>query len=161
VNSDVAPALMADASSMEVFVMTRTAIGTGMAVAALLAFSGPRAFAADAAHPYSNVNHSVDAGNDTGDSQVDQLNQQQLQKNGQSYQGGGSGQGWSGQSGAGASGGRVQPGYAQGYGARPAYYGYPRYVYPYPYPAYAYAGYPWRPWPWWRRRVWVGPGYWP
>ncbi len=35
-------------------------------------------FAADAAHPYSNIDPRVDAGNDTGDAQVEALNQAQL-----------------------------------------------------------------------------------
>jgi hypothetical protein len=37
--------------------------------------------AADAASPYKNVDHRTDAGNDTGDSQVDKLNETQLDKN--------------------------------------------------------------------------------
>jgi hypothetical protein len=41
----------------------------------------PSAHAANARHPYSNVNHANDAGNDTGDSQVDQLNSAQLDQN--------------------------------------------------------------------------------
>lgn len=36
---------------------------------------------ADAAHPYSNVDHRNDAGNDTGDAEVDRLNAQQLDEN--------------------------------------------------------------------------------
>ena len=36
---------------------------------------------ADADHPYSNIDRSNDAGNDTGDSQVDRLNAQQLNEN--------------------------------------------------------------------------------
>ena len=36
--------------------------------------------AANAAHPYSNIDRRVDAGNDTGDSQVDRLNQAQLRQ---------------------------------------------------------------------------------
>ena len=49
-------------------------------------------YAANAGNPYGNVNHANDAGNDTGDAQVDQLNQAQLNSNGvpaQSYPGGG------------------------------------------------------------------------
>ncbi len=42
------------------------------------------AFAAHAGAPYKNVNHKNDAGNDTGDSKVDQLNAAQLNSN---YQG--------------------------------------------------------------------------
>ena len=44
--------------------------------------------AANAGHPYSNIDRRVDAGNNTGDSQVDRLNQAQLDSNGmpaQSY----------------------------------------------------------------------------
>jgi len=36
------------------------------------------AFAANARHPYSNVDRRVDKGNPTGDDQVERLNQQQL-----------------------------------------------------------------------------------
>ncbi len=35
-------------------------------------------WAANARNPYGNVNHANDAGNDTGDSQVEALNQAQL-----------------------------------------------------------------------------------
>ena len=42
------------------------------------------AFAAHAGAPYKNVDHKNDAGNDTGDSKVDQLNAAQLNSN---YQG--------------------------------------------------------------------------
>jgi hypothetical protein len=42
------------------------------------------AHAAHAGAPYKNVNKQNDAGNDTGDSQVDKLNAQQLNQN---YQG--------------------------------------------------------------------------
>ncbi len=38
--------------------------------------------AANADHPYQNVDHRNDAGNNTGDSQVDRLNQAQLNSNG-------------------------------------------------------------------------------
>ncbi len=38
----------------------------------------PAARAANANHPYSNVDRRVDAGNDTGDARVEQLNQAQL-----------------------------------------------------------------------------------
>ncbi len=49
------------------------------ALTALAVFLLPAAaLAADAAHPYSNVNRRVDAGNNTGDAQVDGLNQAQL-----------------------------------------------------------------------------------
>ena len=115
---------------MGVFVMMKTAIGTGLALAVVVGFGMNTARAADASHPYSNVDHAVDAGNNTGDSQVDQLNEQQLQKNAQPSQGGSS-QGWAGNTGrAGYAG---QPGYPAAYAGAPGYYPYQ------PYPAYAYA----------------------
>ncbi len=40
----------------------------------------PAAFAANAKHPHSNVNHKNDAGNATGDAETAKLNQQQLQQ---------------------------------------------------------------------------------
>ncbi len=40
------------------------------------------AAAANADHPYQNINRSNDAGNNTGDYQVDRLNQAQLNSNG-------------------------------------------------------------------------------
>ena len=54
------------------------ALTTGAALA-------PSAHAANARNPYGNVNHANDAGNDTGDSQVDRLNSAQLDEN---YNGG-------------------------------------------------------------------------
>ncbi|MBV9735982.1 MAG: hypothetical protein JO209_08735 [Acidisphaera sp.] len=49
--------------------------------------------AADAQHPYQHIDRRNDAGNDTGDSQVDQLNSAQLDENyhpqGQQYPGAG------------------------------------------------------------------------
>ncbi len=55
-------------------------LAAGLLAAAMLA---PVAgHAANAGNPYGNVNHANDAGNDTGDSQVDRLNDQQLQGNG-------------------------------------------------------------------------------
>ena len=44
----------------------------------VLAAAPVTAFAANANHPYTNVDHRNDAGNNTGDGQVDQLNQSQL-----------------------------------------------------------------------------------
>ena len=38
-------------------------------------------FAADARHPYSNIDRRNDTGNDTGDSQVERLNEGQLDQN--------------------------------------------------------------------------------
>ncbi|MGI4951302.1 MAG: hypothetical protein ACRYGM_05820 [Janthinobacterium lividum] len=40
-------------------------------------YSAPT-MAANARHPYQNINKKNDKGNDTGDSQVEKLNQQQL-----------------------------------------------------------------------------------
>ncbi len=51
-----------------------TAIAATLAGGAL----APAAFAANAKHPYKNVNHANDAGNRSGNSMTDQLNQQQL-----------------------------------------------------------------------------------
>ena len=51
-----------------------TAIAATLAGGAL----APAAFAANARHPYRNVNHANDAGNRTGDAATDRLNQQQL-----------------------------------------------------------------------------------
>ncbi len=46
--------------------------------ASALAGAPAPAWAANAQHPYSNIDHRVDAGNDTGDARVDALNQAQL-----------------------------------------------------------------------------------
>ena len=40
------------------------------------------ALAANADHPYQNIDHSNDAGNNTGDARVDRLNQAQLNSDG-------------------------------------------------------------------------------
>jgi hypothetical protein len=70
----------------------------------------PSAHAANARHPYSNVNHANDAGNDTGDSRVDQLNSAQLNQNYYQNQGQGQGQGMGmGQQGGPAVGGMASP----------------------------------------------------
>ena len=50
----------------------------GLAVALGVALYGVPSVAANARHPYSNVDRSNDNGGDTGDSQVERLNQQQL-----------------------------------------------------------------------------------
>ena len=56
---------------------------TAIVLAAAVIFAAPLgARAANADHPYQNVDHSNDAGNNTGDSQVDRLNQAQLNSNG-------------------------------------------------------------------------------
>ncbi|MBV9750724.1 MAG: hypothetical protein JO157_18110 [Acetobacteraceae bacterium] len=46
-----------------------------------LALAAAPAMAANANHPYSNIDRRVDAGNDTGDSRVDALNRSQLDEN--------------------------------------------------------------------------------
>ncbi len=51
------------------------------AVLALAAFGAPTAQAANARKPYANIDRSNDKGNDTGDSQVDRLNDMQLDRN--------------------------------------------------------------------------------
>ncbi len=54
---------------------------TALVLAALALAAGASlhpAYAAHAGAPYQNVNKANDAGNDTGDSQVDQLNAAQL-----------------------------------------------------------------------------------
>lgn len=48
------------------------------ALAALTALGSVPAIAANARHPYQNVDRRVDRGNDTGNSRVEELNQQQL-----------------------------------------------------------------------------------
>ena len=58
--------------------MTRTALF----VTAMLAAAPAGALAANANNPYGNVDHRVDAGNNTGDAQVEQLNQAQLNGSG-------------------------------------------------------------------------------
>ncbi len=105
--------------------------------AAVLAWTAttfsPACLAANATNPYGNVNHRNDAGNDTGDSEVERLNENQL--------------------GAYAPE-QAQPGYDYGYsqGSRPPYaggYGLPQGGYPSAYvgqPSYGYApGYPYPP----------------
>ena len=57
-----------------------------LAVLAVVAMPAPVS-AANARRPYSNVDRRVDLGNDTGDSQVDRLNQQQLDRGAPPYGG--------------------------------------------------------------------------
>ena len=52
-----------------------------LVVATALAFAPAPAHAANADNPHGNVDHRNDAGNDTGDSKVDQLNAGQLNQN--------------------------------------------------------------------------------
>ncbi len=50
-------------------------------IVALALMSGPGlAYAANWRHPYANIDHRVDAGNDTGDAQVAALNETQLNR---------------------------------------------------------------------------------
>ena len=51
------------------------------ALAAVPALAPAAAFAAHAGAPYTNVDHSNDMGNDTGDSRVEGLNSTQLNQN--------------------------------------------------------------------------------
>jgi len=77
----------------------------------VLGLGASPALAANARNPYRNVNPRVDAGNDTGDAQVEELNRQQLD---QSYYGRAPG-----------------PYYApQPYDPAPGYYPPPPYYYP-------------------------------
>jgi hypothetical protein len=128
--------------------MLRWTCGAVLAAGTALAAPMPVAWAADAAHPYSNIDHSNDAGNDTGDSQVESLNQQQLNEN---YQGP---YYYGSPPPPGARPPRQRPAYAMqpppppgypmpGYMAPPAYppAGYPPPGYPPPPPAYPPPGY--------------------
>ena len=57
----------------------RTKFTLGLvAAAAVVTFAASPVLAANAKHPHRNVDHRVDKGGDTGDSQVEKLNQQQL-----------------------------------------------------------------------------------
>jgi hypothetical protein len=55
--------------------------GTLLAFGAALAAAPRPALAAHAGAPYTNVNPANDRGNDTGDSQVEGLNERQLNQN--------------------------------------------------------------------------------
>jgi hypothetical protein len=88
---------------------------TLLCCAVLLALAPSAGYAANARNPYGNVNHANDAGNDTGDSQVDALNRAQLN-----------------------GGGAPAPGVAPGSVYAPPGYGYapPPVAYAYPPPVY-------------------------
>ena len=91
-----------------------------MALALIIAVPAGAAWAANARNPYGNVDPRNDAGNDTGDAQVDRLNQQQLNR-----------------------GPYVRPAYPPpGYYARPPAYYAPPPVYYAPRPYYAPPRYP-------------------
>ena len=70
-------------------VLACSALALALAAGAALP---PAAHAANWRNPYGNVNHANDAGNDTGDSQVDRLNSAQLDQNYYGGQGQGQGQ---------------------------------------------------------------------
>ncbi len=61
--------------------MSPIALLPALALASGLALAPMPARAANADNPYGNVDHRNDAGNDTGDSKVDQLNAGQLNQN--------------------------------------------------------------------------------
>jgi hypothetical protein len=58
--------------------------GAAVAIVPAFVLAPAAGFAAHAGAPYTNVDHSNDMGNDTGDSQVESLNAGQLNEN---YQG--------------------------------------------------------------------------
>ncbi len=96
------------------------AIPLAIALAAALPGVG---HAADAAHPYSNIDRRNDAGNNTGDWEVDRLNQAQLSRGAPRYA-----RGWGGPVALPPVEYRLQPVYPRAYYPRPAYrpyYGYP------------------------------------
>jgi hypothetical protein len=64
--------------------MTKALLAVAVCAFALGGVGVPRAHAANADNPYGNVDHRNDAGNDTGDSRVEGLNDKQLNRN---YQG--------------------------------------------------------------------------
>jgi hypothetical protein len=55
--------------------------GSILVLGTALAFVPRSVLAAHAGAPYTNVDHSNDRGNDTGDSQIEGLNQRQLNQN--------------------------------------------------------------------------------
>ena len=110
--------------------------------AAVLAWVGaaPACLAANASNPYGNIDPRNDAGNDTGDSQVERLNQAQLNAS----------------TGGGYAGGYQAPGY--GWAPRPNYVQAPPY---YQQPGYAWPGYPSAPYapPAYAPPAYAPPGY--
>ena len=61
--------------------MKTLALFRAVVLAAVPALAPGAAFAAHAGAPYTNVDHSNDMGNDTGDSRVEGLNSAQLNEN--------------------------------------------------------------------------------
>ena len=67
---------------METAIRSNTVLlGTLLAIASGLAFAPRPALAAHAGAPYTNVDPRNDRGNDTGNSQIEGLNQRQLDQN--------------------------------------------------------------------------------
>jgi hypothetical protein len=60
---------------------TAVLFGTLLAIGSGFAFTPRPALAARAGAPYTNVNPNNDRGNDTGDSQIEGLNERQLDQN--------------------------------------------------------------------------------
>ena len=58
--------------------MKKLALLTALIATVAAGFVAPSAMAANARHPYRNVNHANDKGNPTGDPATAKLNQQQL-----------------------------------------------------------------------------------
>lgn len=84
--------------------MIKLTLASTLMLAGLAGVASPSAFAANARHPYSNVDHSNDKGNDTGNAQVERLNAMQLDR-----ARGGTGM-MSGQAGAGMNNGMMNVG---------------------------------------------------
>ncbi len=61
--------------------MNKIVLASALAVAFGSALAASPSIAANARHPYQNVNRSNDKGNDTGDAQVERLNSMQLNEN--------------------------------------------------------------------------------
>jgi hypothetical protein len=68
-------------ATMKILTLLR---GAAVAIVPAFVLAPTAGFAAHAGAPYTNVDHSNDMGNDTGDSQVESLNAGQLNEN---YQG--------------------------------------------------------------------------
>jgi hypothetical protein len=66
---------------VEIDFMKTLALFRAVVLAAVPALAPGAAFAAHAGAPYTNVDHSNDMGNDTGDSRVEGLNSAQLNEN--------------------------------------------------------------------------------
>ena len=58
--------------------MKNLILASAFALVGVVGLTAPSAQAANARHPYSNVDHRNDKGNNTGDDQVERLNSMQL-----------------------------------------------------------------------------------